>query len=138
MDGLKSTNEARRSSGSSAGSGTGLTLLGALASLGAILAAASCCVLPLALGALGVGAGLSSTVAVMMPLRWPLTALSVLGLTAGWWSYARGRKICMADRSCSVPLPSRITSVALVVGTGMTLTALLWDFVEAPIMKALS
>jgi mercuric ion transport protein len=124
MDELKSTCDARRSSGSSAGSGTGLTLLGALASL--------------ALGALGVGAGLSSTVAVMMPLRWPLTALSVLGLTAGWWSYARGRKICMADRSCSVPLPSRITSVALVVGTAMTLTALLWDFVEAPIMKVLS
>jgi hypothetical protein len=32
--------------------------------------------LPLALAALGVGAGLSSTFAALMPLRWALTALS--------------------------------------------------------------
>src|SRR3546814_12934351 len=38
----------------------GLSALAALASFGAVLAAASCCVLPLALAALVVGAGLSS------------------------------------------------------------------------------
>src|SRR3546814_3210137 len=61
----------------------GLSALAALASFGAVLAAASCCVLPLALAALGVGAGLSSTFAARMPLRWPLTALSLVGLAAG-------------------------------------------------------
>ena len=64
---------------------TGLSALGALASLAAVLAAASCCVLPLALAALGLGAGLSSNFAALIPLRWPLTATSLIGLAAGWW-----------------------------------------------------
>ena len=72
----------------------GLSALGALASFGAVLAAASCCVLPLALAALGVGAGLSSTFAALMPLRWALTALSLVGLAAGWWAYVRRRRTC--------------------------------------------
>lgn len=109
-----------------------------LASFGAVLAAASCCVLPLALAALGVGAGLSGTFAALMPLRWPLTALSALGLAAGWWSYARRRRACAADRSCTVPLPSRATPILLAIGTALTLIALLWARLEAPLMRALS
>lgn len=116
----------------------GLSALGALAGFGAVFAAASCCVLPLALAALGVGAGLSSTFATLMPLRWPLTALSTLGLVAGWWSYARRRRACTTDRSCTLPLPSRATPIVLALGTAMTLIALIWDRVEAPLMKALS
>ena len=119
-------------------SGAGLTALGAIASFGAVLAAASCCVLPLALAALGIGAGLSSTFASLMPLRWPLTVLSILGLAAGWWSYARRRRACAADRSCTMPLPSRATPILLTVGTILTVIALLWDRLEAPLMKALS
>lgn len=42
--------------------------------VGAALLAAACCAVPLLLASLGVGAGLLS---VMMPLRWPLTALMV-------------------------------------------------------------
>lgn len=118
-------------------SDAGLTAIGALTGFGAVLAAASCCVLPLVLGALGVGAGLSSTFAALMPLRWPLTALSILGLAAGWWSYARRRRACAADRSCAMP-PSRATSIVLAIGTAMTVVALLWDLLEAPLMKALS
>lgn len=118
--------------------GEGLTAFGALASFGAVFAAASCCVLPLALAALGAGAGLSSTFAAVMPLRWPLTALSIFGLAAGWWSYAKRRRVCAADRSCSVPLPSRVITIVLAVGTAMTVIALLWDRLEAPLMKALS
>lgn len=115
-----------------------LTALGALASFGAVFAAASCCVLPLALAALGIGAGLSSTFAAVMSLRWPLTVLSILGLAAGWWSYARRRRACASDRSCTVPLPSRSTPILLALGTALTVIALLWDRLEAPLMKALS
>lgn len=118
--------------------GAGLTAFGTVASFGAVLAAASCCVLPLALAALGVGVGLSSTFALLMPLRWPLTALSILVLAAGWWSYARRRRACAADRSCTVPLPSRATPILLAVGTALTVVALLWGRLEAPLMKALS
>jgi mercuric ion transport protein len=99
--------------------GPGLSVLGALASFGAVFAAASCCVLPLGLAALGVGAGLSSAFAALIPLRWPLTILSIIGLAGGWWFYARRRRACASDQSCSVRL-------------------LLWDQIEAPLMKALS
>ena len=115
-----------------------LSALGALASFGAVLAAASCCVLPLALAALGLGAGLSSTFAALMPLRWPLTALSLVGLAAGWWTYSRQRKACAVERSCTVPLPSSAIPVVLAIGTTLTLIALVWDRLEAPLMKALS
>lgn len=115
-----------------------LSAIGALASFGAVFAAASCCVLPLALAALGMGAGLSSTFATLMPLRWPLTALSLVGLAAGWWAYARRRRACAADRSCTVPLPSRATPIMLAIGSALTLIALIWDRLEAPLMKAIS
>lgn len=115
-----------------------LSAIGVLASFGAVFAAASCCVLPLALAALGVGAGLSSTFAALMPLRWPLTALSLIGLAAGWWAYARRRRACAADLSCTVPLPSRATPIMLAIGTALTLIALIWDRLEAPLMKVLS
>lgn len=118
--------------------GAGLTGLGALASSGAVLAAASCCVLPLALTALGIGAGLSSTFETLTALRWPLTALSVLGLVAAWWSYARRRRACAADRFCAVLPPSRATPIVLAIGTTLTLVALRWDHLEAPLMNALS
>lgn len=116
----------------------GLSALGALASFGAVLAAASCCVLPLALAALGMGAGLSSTFAALMKLRWPLTALSLVGLAAGWWAYGWRRRACVADRSCAVSLPSRATPIVLAIGTALTVIALIWDRLEAPLMKALS
>ena len=116
----------------------GLSALGALASFGAVLAAASCCILPLALAALGVGAGLSSSFTALMPLRWPLTVLSLLGLGAGWWAYARRRRACAADRSCTLPLPSSTTAIVLSIGTALALIALVWDRLEAPLIKALS
>ena len=116
----------------------GLSALGALASFGAVLAAASGCFLPPALAGLGVGAGLSSTFAALMPLRWALTALSLVGLAAGWWAYVRRRRTCAADRSCTVTLPSRATPIMLTIGTTLTLTALIWDRIEAPLIKALS
>lgn len=117
---------------------TKLSALGALASFGAVFAAASCCVLPLALAALGIGAGLSSTFAALMPLRWPLTMLAIVGLAAGWWFHIRRRRACAADRSCTVLPPSRATPIVLASGTVVTLVALLWDRFEAPLMKVLS
>ena len=117
---------------------TGLSALGALASLAAVLAAASCCVLPLALAALGLGAGLSSNFAALIPLRWPLTATSLIGLAAGWWAYAQRRRSCAGDRSCTMPLPARATPILLAIGTVLTLIAFAWDLLEAPLMNALS
>ena len=115
-----------------------LSALGTVAGFGAVLAAASCCVLPLALAAFGAGAGFSSTFAALIPLRWPLTLLSLFGLAAGWWTYLRRRKACAVDQSCTLPMPSRSTSVMLVAGSALTLVALAWDWMEAPLMNAVS
>lgn len=116
----------------------GLSALGALASFGALLAAGSCCVLPLALAALGVGAGVSSAFAVLMPLRWPLTALALVGLATGWLLFARRRRDCAAAQSCTAGRPARSTPIILSAGTILTLIALIWDRLETPLMKALS
>lgn len=115
--------------------GKGMTTLGTAAAFGALLAAASCCVLPLALAALGIGAGLSSTFVALMPLRWPLTIMSALSLAGGWWVYTKRRG---ADLTCATPLPSRSTPVILTIGTILTLIAVLWDHFEAPLMNLLA
>ena len=81
---------------------------------------------------------MTSTFSEAMPLRWPLTVLSLIGLTAGWLAYVRRRRSCTADRSCTVPLPSRATPTMLAIGTALTLIAVIWDHLEAPLMKALS
>ena len=64
--------------------------------------------------------------------------LFLVGLAAGWWAYVRRRRTCAADRSCTVTLPSRATPIMLTIGTTLTLTALIWDRIEAPLIKALS
>ena len=138
---IRSTNKKFRRTAIAIGSG--VLLLGAVALVGYGVFGASpqspgLPTVPLALAALGVGAGLSSTFAALMPLRWALTALSLVGLAAGWWAYVRRRRTCAADRSCTVTLPSRATPIMLTIGTTLTLTALIWDRIEATLIKALS
>ena len=116
----------------------GMTTLGTAAGFGAVLAAASCCVLPLALAGFGLGAGLSSTFDALMPLRWPLAIVSVLGLAGGWWAYGKRRKACAMDAPCVTSLPSPATPIMLSIGTLLTLAAILWDRFESSLMGLLT
>ena len=118
--------------------GDSMTTVGTAAAFGAVLAAASCCVLPFALAGLGLGTALSSTFDALMPMRWPLMTVSVLGLVGGLWSYAKRRRACAAGTSCGTPAPSRATPAILSIGMILILIAILWDRLEPSLMRLLS
>lgn len=115
----------------------GIAALGALTSLGAVFAAASCCVLPLTLGALGIGAGFSSTFGVLTPLRWPLTIFATVATAGGWWFYLRRRRAC-SMASCAAAAPRRTTFITLAVSTVLVVFALSWGLFEAPLIGLVS
>jgi len=53
-----------------------------ISSSAAVLAACSCCILPLVLAAAGLSASLSSILTPLGSLHWPMTALSMIAVAA--------------------------------------------------------
>lgn len=115
----------------------GVAALGVVASLSAILAAAACCVLPAALAVLGVGAGLSSSLSMLVPFHWPLTIAAVAAVALGWVFYARRRTLCLADTTCKISAPTRATFILLCIATGFVALSAIWPRIEAPLTQAL-
>lgn len=112
----------------------GVAAVGTLASIAALFSAAACCVLPLALAALGIGAG---GLAGFVPFRWPLTIGAALAVAVGWGLYARKRRACAADVSCTAAPPARTTVVMLSIASLSVALSALWGFIEQPLMRAL-
>ena len=84
---------------------------GALAGLAALFSAAACCVLPLALAAVGLGAG---SLAVFVPYHWPLTIAALVIIAAGWALYLRKTRACpSASGECKTSGRSTATLVML-------------------------
>lgn len=108
--------------------------VGALASIGALFSAAACCILPLALAAIGVGSGGLSWV---VPFHWPLTIIAIAAVVAGWLLYIRKRNLCWQDASCAKPPPAKSTLVLLWVATIVVTTSAFWSVIEAPLMRTL-
>ena len=88
--------------------------LGAAASLAALFSAAACCVVPLALAAIGVGA---SGLSAIVPLHRPLTIVGVLAVAAGWLLYYRRVRACARNASCPTAPPARTTLATLTLAT---------------------
>jgi mercuric ion transport protein len=115
------------------GDGSAATL-GAVAGAGALFSAAACCILPLALAALGLGsAGLSAVV----PFHWPLTIAAVAAVAVGWLLYGRKRRACARDSTCTIPAPARSTFILLCLATAFVIISACWPYIEAPLMRAL-
>ena len=114
--------------------GQGVAALGGVISLGALFSATACCVLPLGLGAIGLGAGGLATV---VPFHWPLTIAAMIAVAAGWIFYIRRRRACAADGGCSAAPPKRATFVMLCLATIFVTVSALWSFIEAPLMRLL-
>ena len=112
-----------------------IATLGAVASFGAFFSAAACCVLPLALGAVGLGAGGLSAI---VPFHWPLTIAAIAAVAAGWFLYLRKRRACVGGGSCTAAAPSRATFVTLCAATAFVIVSAFWGLVEAPLMRLLS
>lgn len=108
--------------------------VGTVASIGALFSAAACCILPLALAALGVGsAGLSFVV----PFHWPMTIVAMIAVAAGWLFYARRRQACARDAACTTAPPTESTFRLLCIATAIVTISALWSFIEAPLMRSL-
>ena len=112
----------------------GIAALGTLTGFAALFSAAACCVLPLALAALGVGA---SGLAGMVPFHWPLTIAGGVAIAAGWLLYLRRRRACARVTTCATA-PSRGNLLLLIVATAFVLVSACWSFIEAPLMRALA
>ena len=120
------------------GAGRKTTFLSMLSSVGAVLAACSCCILPMALAGLGLSTGLSMALSPLGPARWPLTALSVL-LVGGSWMVVIGqrRQACVCGSSELRSWWRTPKILMLLVASMFTLIALSWSAVEPALMRAM-
>lgn len=107
----------------------GATALGAVASVGAFTSAAACCVLPLVLGAAGIGA---AGLAPLVPYHWPLTIVAAISVAAAWLLYLRRRP---AGAGLGASGRGRTMVVVLGVATVLTLVSLSWSLFEAPLTR---
>lgn len=114
-----------------------MATLGAVAGFGAFFAAAACCVLPAALAAFGLGAGLSSSLSVFVPFRWPLMIAAGLAVAVGWVIYIRRRHQCRRDASCTRSPPTRATFIMLCAATVFIALSAILPYFEAQIMSAI-
>ena len=123
---------------SQVGSGGPIAVLGAATGLGA-LAASSCCVLPLALGGLGAGAGVFTALEALAPLRFPLMASSALAVAVGWWLlYARRQQVpCGPEATCATSRRPLTVAVTLSAATVLVITAAAWGSFEPALLKFL-
>lgn len=113
----------------------GVAALGTAAGFGALFSAAACCVLPLALGAIGLGAG---GLATIVPFHWPLTIAAAVAVAAGWLLYGRRKRACARDESCAVGRPTKATLFMLCLATVFVTLSALWPaFIETPLMRLL-
>ena len=115
----------------------GVATIGVVAGLSAFLAAAACCVLPAALAAFGLGAGLSSSFAAFVPFRWPLMIAASLAVAVGWLLYLRRRNQCARDASCTRSPPTKATFILLSTATAFIALAAILPHFESQIMKAI-
>ncbi|HEY9553153.1 hypothetical protein [Allosphingosinicella sp.] len=107
--------------------------LGVAASLAALFSAAACCVLPLALGAIGIGAG---GLAVLVPLHWPLTLAAGAAVSIGWLLDVRRRRACSSG-GCASDAQDRAAVIMLSLATLVVAVSALWGYIEQPLMRAL-
>ncbi|HEY5712474.1 MAG TPA: hypothetical protein VIT38_11320 [Allosphingosinicella sp.] len=110
----------------------GVATLGTVAGFGALFSAAACCVLPLMLAGIGVGAG---GLATIIPFHWPLTIAAVAAVAVGWVLYWQKKRACARDATCTIAPPRRVTFVLLCLATTFVTISAFWSFIETPLMR---
>lgn len=116
-----------------ADSGRGQTLIAAGGVLGAF-AAASCCILPVALFSLGVSGAWIANFTQLAPYQPYFLAATLLFLGTGYWLVHRAsRRACAEGDACARPLPNRLVKIALIVATVLVVAAIGFDLL-APML----
>lgn len=104
--------------------------------IGAVMAAASCCVLPLALVSIGVSVGFASSLAGLASIRAPLLMFSVVALVFAWIMWGRKRETaCAPGEACAVDGKPRLAVGLLIVATALVGLAASWDAIEPTLMN---
>lgn len=112
---------------------TGRTLL-VVGGLAAAIGATSCCVLPLALFALGISGAWIGNVTALAPYHLYFVAAAVVLLGLGFFRvYRRPRASCAEDVTCARPASIRSVKIALWTATVLVALALVFPYV-APLL----
>lgn len=115
---------------------TGTALFSLVAGLGAV-ATSSCCVLPLALSAVGLGGawlGELSALAVYKPY---FLGAAGVALALGWIAAFQRRGACVDSHDCASRKPNRLIISTLGLSTLIVVIAAGWSFIEPTIMAVL-
>ncbi len=101
------------------------------ASLTALLAKLSCCVLPLVLVALGTGSAASSALDALVPYQTPLLMLGGIVTAAAWVMHLSSRKrVCAGESGCGSAGNSRSSAAILIVSTAIFAVAASWPLFQ--------
>ena len=96
--------------------------------IGAVMAA-SCCVVPLALFAIGVSGAWVANLTRLAPYHAYFIAATLACLGGGYWLvYRSTKRACAEGEVCARPLPNRIVKTGLVFSTILVAAALAVDF----------
>lgn len=102
----------------------------AVGGLAAALGASTCCVLPLALGTLGLGGAWLSTLTALAPYRIGFSVLAIVLLGVGFW-LTYGSRPAINDVLACTPAPGeRATKAVLWAGAavmGLVLSTGIWE-----------
>ncbi|MEJ6788113.1 mercuric transporter MerT family protein [Brevundimonas sp. BR2-1] len=102
--------------------------------LAAAIGATSCCVLPLALFALGISGAWIGNVTALAPYHLYFIAAAVVFLSLGFFRvYRRPRAACAEDVTCARPTSTRLVKIALWTATLLVALALAFPYV-APLL----
>ncbi len=114
----------------------GIASIAAALGLGAVTAAAACCVLPLALASVGLSAGVAGSLAGLASIRTPLLVLSVATLVVAWVMWWRKRETaCAQETSCAADARPRRAIGFLIAATVLVGLAAIWSSIEPTFMK---
>jgi mercuric ion transport protein len=105
-----------------------ITKLLAGGGLAAALAASTCCVLPLSLGAVGAGGAWLSTLSVLAPYQTGFSVLAIVLLGAAFWMVYAPRPATAGADACAAAPSQRTTKTALWLGALVTATVLTSGF----------
>lgn len=106
---------------------TALSWAAIAAASGAVFAWAACCVLPMSMALVGLGASGLSRFAGQ---RTWITVAALTAVGAGWFLTWRRARMCRFDSECAAP--SLLGTALLSGATGLALLALVWQPIVEP------
>src|SRR5215470_10547699 len=108
----------------------GQRLMAAGGLLGAF-AAASCCILPLALFGLGISGAWIGTFTRLAPYQPYFIAAAIACLSYGYWIMYRASKVaaCTEGEACARPLSSWLVRLGFIMATVLIVAAIAFDFI---------